>query len=128
MRLSRAAIAVYIGLVFASGALLGAFGHRLYTVSSVSAKTTRNPEEFRRRYLAEMQRRLNLTPDQVVNLNAILDQTRARYNDAKERMRESLHQEQVEKVRAILTPEQQAEYEKVQEERQQRQKQKGPER
>ena len=128
MKLSRAAIAVYIGLVFASGALLGAFGHRLYTVSSVSAKTTRNPEEFRKRYLAEMQRRLNLTPDQAVNLNAILDQTRARYNEARERMRESLRQEQVAKVRAILTQEQQVEYEKVQEERQQRQKQKGSER
>ncbi len=127
MKLSRAAIVVYIGLVFASGAVLGAFSHRLYTVSSVSAKTGRSPEEFRKRYLVEMQRRLNLTPDQVVNLNAILDQTRARFDEAKERMRESLHQEQVEKVRAMLNPEQQAEYEKVQKERDARQKQRGSE-
>jgi Spy/CpxP family protein refolding chaperone len=127
MKLSRAAIALYIGLVFASGAVLGGFGHRLYTVSSVSAKTARNPEEFRKRYLAEMQKRLNLTQDQVMNLNAILDQTRSRYHEAKERMRESLREEQVAKVRAILTPDQQLEYEKVQKERAERQKQKASE-
>jgi Spy/CpxP family protein refolding chaperone len=128
VRLSRGAIALYIGLVFVSGVVLGGFTHRLYTVSSVSAKTTRNPEEFRKRYLAEMQKRLNLTPDQVMNLNAILDQTRSRYNEAKERMRESLHEEQVAKVRAILTPDQQLEYEKVQKERAERQKQRASER
>ena len=127
MRLSRGAIILYVGLVFASGAVLGAFSHRLYTVSSVSAKTTRNPEEFRKRYLVEMQKRLNLTPDQVTNLNAILDQTRSRYNEAKERMRESLHDEQMAKVRAILTPEQQLDYEKVQKERAERQKQRASE-
>jgi len=29
MKFSRAAIALYVGLVFASGAVLGVFGHRL---------------------------------------------------------------------------------------------------
>ena len=78
MKLSRAAIALYVSLVFASGAVLGVFGHRLYTVSSVSAKAVRNPEEFRKRTMAEMQTRLKLTDDQVLKLNAIMDETRAR--------------------------------------------------
>ena len=56
MKIPRGAVAMYVGLVFASGAVLGAFGQRLYTASSVSAKTTRNPEEFRKRVLATMQR------------------------------------------------------------------------
>ena len=37
MKLSRATIALYVGLVFVSGAVLGFFGNRLYTASTVSA-------------------------------------------------------------------------------------------
>jgi hypothetical protein len=58
MKLSRAAIALYIALVFGSGVLLGAFGHRLYMVSTVIANKP-SPEEFRKRMVAEYQSRLN---------------------------------------------------------------------
>ena len=90
MRFSRGAIAVYVGLVFASGAVVGVFGQRLYTASSVSAKTTRNPEEFRKRILATMERRLSLTPDQESQVNVILDATRARVHEVNARTRPEL--------------------------------------
>jgi len=128
MKLSRAAIALYVGLVFASGAVLGVFGHRLYTVSSVSAKAARNPEEWRKKTMTEMQTRLKLTDDQVVKLNAIMDETRTRVEETRQKMRpayEKINEEQQSKIRALLTPEQQVEHEKMLKERQERQKQNG---
>ncbi len=132
MKFSRAAIAFYIGLVFASGAVLGAFGHRLYAVSSTSAKGNKMPpEEFRKKVVAEYQSRLKLNDDQVTKLNSILDETRARIEDTRQKMHpayQKIREEQNEKFRSLLTPDQQIEYDKMhkeREERQERQKQSG---
>lgn len=126
MKFTRAAIALYVGLVFASGVVLGGFSYRLYTASSVSAKTTRNPEEFRKRLLATMERRLNLTPDQETKVNAILDETRARFHEVNERTKpaiQAIREQQQNKINAILTPPQQVEYAKMRQERAERQRQ-----
>jgi Spy/CpxP family protein refolding chaperone len=126
MRFSRGAIALYLGMVFASGAVLGAFGQRLYTASSVSARTTRNPEEFRKRILATMERRLSLTPEQESKVNVILDETRARFHEVDERAKpelKAIREEQQSKINAILTPSQQIEYAKMRQEREERQRQ-----
>jgi hypothetical protein len=126
VKLSRLSIAVYVGLVFASGAVLGAFSLRLYTVSTVSAKSTRNPEEWRRRTITEMQTRLKLTDPQVSQLNVIFDETRAQVEETRHQMRpafQAIHEQQTEKIRAMLSPDQQAEFEKMRLEREQRQKQ-----
>ena len=132
MKLSRAAIALYIGLVFACGIVLGAFGQKLYTASTVTAKQRPNPEEFRKRVVAEYESRLKLTPDQVAKLNAIMDETRVRMEETRRGMRpayQKIHDDQVAKVREILNPDQQAEYDKLRKEReQQRQKEPGRER
>jgi Spy/CpxP family protein refolding chaperone len=129
MKLSRARIAVYVLLVFASGAVLGAFGHRLYTVSSVSANKGpggKSPEEFRKRAVAEYQSRLSLTDQQVSRLNTIMDETRAGVEEARQKMRpvyERIHAEQAEKIREMLTDDQRVEFEKMRKEREERQKQ-----
>jgi hypothetical protein len=123
MKLSRATIALYVGLVFASGLVLGAFGQRLYTASTVVAKQRPNPEEFRKRIVAEYESRLKLTPDQIVKLNQILDDTRARMEETRQKMRPSyqkIHEEQVAKIRELLTPDQQSEYDKMRKEREER--------
>jgi len=129
MKLSRALIALYFGLVFASGAVLGAFGHRLYMVSTVTAKEARkNPEEFRKKLMEEYQHRLNLTPEQVSKLGSIMDETRARVEETRQKMRpdfDRIHQDQTQKIREMLTPAQLDEYEKIHREREQRQKQNG---
>jgi hypothetical protein len=128
MKLSRAAIALYVGLIFASGAVLGAFGNRLYDASTSSAKSTRNPEEFRKRAVAEYRSRLKLNDEQVAKLNIIMDETRARVDDTRQKLHpayKKIREEQQEKVRSMLTPDQQLEYDKMRKEREEREKQPG---
>ena len=44
MKLTRWTVALYMALVFVCGGVVGAFAHRLYTVSGVSANAgQRNP-------------------------------------------------------------------------------------
>ncbi|PYT18954.1 MAG: hypothetical protein DMG59_02205 [Acidobacteria bacterium] len=128
MKLSRGAIALYVGLVFASGVVLGVFGDRLYSASTVNANRPRNPEEFRKKMVAEYQQRLKLTDQQVATLNSVMDETRARVEEARQKMRptyDKIHQEQSEKFRAFLSPDQQREYDRMLQERKERQKQTG---
>ena len=131
MNFSRKTIALYVGLVFVSGAVLGVFGDRLYTVTTVTkAKNAKpSPEEFRRGYLGFMQKRLSLTDPQVTKLGLILDETRARMNEVHERTipeQQEIQKSQSEKIRALLTPAQQAEYDVVIKERRERMKKGGP--
>lgn len=126
MKLSRAAIAFYIALVFVSGVVLGAVGHRFYLVSTTPTRPT--PEEVRKRVTAEYQQRLKLTDDQMLKLNMIMDETRARIEETRQKLHpayQKIREEQQEKFREMLTPDQKAEYEKILKERGQRQKQGG---
>jgi hypothetical protein len=128
MKLSRLAVSLYALLIFASGIAVGAFGLRLYTAKSVAANTAHDPAEWRKRYVAEMQSRLHLDPAQDRKLNEILDETRVRFTEAKERMKpemERIRNEQVEKIRAMLTDTQRPEYDKMRRERQEREKKQG---
>ena len=130
MNFSRKSVALYVGLVFVSGAVLGVFGDRLYTVSTVTkAKNAKpSPEEFRRGYLGFMQKRLGLNEMQVTHLGLILDETRARMNEVHERTipeQQEIQKSQSEKIRALLTPAQQAEYDVVVKERRERIKKNG---
>lgn len=129
MKFSRLSVAFYVALVFASGVLVGGFGYRLYTVSPVNAKATpRNPEEFRRRVIDEYRTRLKLSDAQVRNLNAIMDETRSRFDEAHKRIEPELatiRKEQTEKVRSMLDPTQRAEYDRMRAEREQRMREKG---
>ena len=118
---SNWSVAVYLFFVFASGVLVGGFAHRLYSAKSVTAVERRlGPEDYRKKYVAEAQSRLNLTSDQVDKLNAIMDLTGARFRELRERSRpemRQIHQEQVDKINEILSPEQQREYAKMRDER-----------
>ena len=94
-------------LLFFCGVAVGALGHRYYSVSSVSAKGS--SEAFRHHYVSEMESRLNLTPAQLIQLEGILDDTKTKYKT----VRDSYHpamlkikEEQVSRVKSILTPEQ----------------------
>lgn len=120
MKLSRWTIALYVGLVFASGVVVGAFGHRFVDVSAVSANARRNPEEFRKRFTAEMKSRLNLTNDQMTRLSAVLDSTRVEFRTTRDSIEPALaniREQQHQRILAILEPAQRAEYEKMRKER-----------
>lgn len=128
MKLSRGGVALYVALIFFSGLVLGALGHRLYTVNSVGADSRRSPDEWRKRYTSEMQSRLHLSAQQVGQLNTILDETRTAFHQAREKMRpemESIREMQFAKIRAILDNSQKAEYEKMRAEREKNMKKLG---
>jgi hypothetical protein len=131
MRRTTLSTGLYVFLVFLSGAVVGAFAHRLYVVNTVvSAK----PDEVRHHILDEMRTRLSLSEDQVKQLNAIMDSTKARYHEVKERWDKQSRQaakpelkaiteDQAEKIKAILSEPQRVEYEKYRAERQKRREQ-----
>jgi hypothetical protein len=124
MKLTRWTVALYMALVFACGGVVGAFAHRLYTVSGVSANVSqRNPEEFRKRYMAEMTARLQLSDDQAAKLGVIMDETRVRFRDVREKIEpemQKIREDQRQRISELLSPTQQAEWQKIVEERQRR--------
>jgi len=106
-------IALYLFLVFVSGAVVGAMGYRVY--NPPTARSARvSPEEWRKRFVDEMQSRVALTPDQVQKVNAIMDETKSRFDDDRDRHHrvvEQIREEQRAKMRAILTADQLPKYE-----------------
>ena len=124
MRRSTLTTSIYLVLLFLGGVAVGVFGHRLYTLNSVNANVDpRNPKEFRRRYVAEMRSRLKLTDDQVSRLGPILDETRQRHQELMDKHRpefKAMQDQQVQKIRGILTDSQQTEYTKMLDEREKR--------
>jgi hypothetical protein len=120
MRRSGLATALYVTLVFLSGAVFGIFGYRLYTAKSVNATTNTRPADYRKQYVQEMTQRLRLTSEQISQLSTILDETKTKYDDEHERSKRQLsqfHDEQTQKIKEILTPAQVPEYLKFRAER-----------
>lgn len=115
MRRSNAATLFYLLVVFASGAVVGGFGVRLYLAKTVSATAVARPSgaELRKRYLQDMQTRLHLTDAQLTQLRQIADETGKQFDD----MHKAIHDEHIRKVTAILDENQKAEYAKMQAER-----------
>lgn len=126
---------LYLLLVFLSGAAVGGFGHRLYTMNTVLAgPVAPKPDDYRRELVKEMRSRLSLSNQQVSQLTTILDNTKARYHEvkarwdhqAKEASRPELHAIQldsVQQIKSILSDTQRAEYEKFRAEREKRRQQ-----
>jgi Spy/CpxP family protein refolding chaperone len=112
-------------LVFLSGALVGAFAHRLYMVNSVTAVRSPqpnrpSPEEFRRRQVEDLKNKVGLDDQQIAEYNRILDNTRQQFDQLHDKMNaegRTIRDQQVEKVNAILRPEQRPLYEKWRAER-----------
>lgn len=117
MTRSRLSVALYLLLVFLSGAVVGFVAYRSYLRAQTPPPRPRpSPEEYRRRYMEEMRARLKLTEEQARQIDAILDEMRDRY---RAQMR-ALQEEQTTRIKAILNPEQQREYEKMRQEREER--------
>ena len=124
---SRISAFISLLLVFLSGALVGAVGHRLYMVNSVTAVKQQTkqpprmtPEEFRKRQIEDIRQKLNLDDQQVAQYDAILDATRQEFDKVRDQYNAEghrIHDQQVEKVNAILRPEQRPLYEKWRAER-----------
>jgi hypothetical protein len=128
---SQLSVILSMFAVFCSGIAVGAYGYHSYTAKTVAAtgKPPLAPEEWRKRYVEEVRTRVHLDDSQVVSLNSILDETKARFKSVKDRQKQEQKQEtdriraeQNEKVRAMLKPEQRPEYDSFREERERRMK------
>lgn len=125
MKRSHFQIAISMLAVFLSGILVGGFAFRLYTVRTVSAAPRVTPDDYRRKYVAEITSRLHLDAAQSTRLNAILDETRARTSELKKKHKPefvAIHDEHVRNIRAMLNESQNAEYERFLKEREAEQK------
>jgi len=123
MKRNQSTAALLAILLFGCGALVGALGHRYYASTTVSAKTA---EDFRHHYISEMESRLKLSPTQVSQLETILDDTKAEYKtirDAYHPAMLKIKNEQIARVKSILTPQQVPAYEQLVAEREQRARQ-----
>jgi hypothetical protein len=112
-------LALYAVLIFVSGAALGAIGHQYFTPAPASAN------QYRSQYMQEMKTRLKLSPEQARQVETILDETRAKYRELRERHRpemQAIQEDQTSRVNAMLSAEQQAEYALLRKEREERRK------
>jgi hypothetical protein len=112
MKRNQWTAALFAVLLFAAGIAVGALAHSYYT-ATVNAK---GAESFRHHYVSEMQSRLKLTPAQVSQLETILDDTKAQYKAVRDSYRPAvlkIKQEQISRVKSILTPQQVPTYEQM---------------
>lgn len=120
MKRNQLAAVLLAVLLFACGAGVGALADHLLESRSVVAK---NAEDFRQRYVNEMQSRLKLTPAQMDQLEAILDSTKAKVKAVRDSYHPAMikiREEQIDRVKSILTPQQIPAYEQLVAERERR--------
>lgn len=126
MKRTNLALAIYFAAVFVCGAAAGIFAYRLYDARQERHRPPpRSPEEYRKKYMEEMRTRLGLNADQLSRLEVILDETREKYRQAREKQRpemKAIQDDQVAKINAILNEAQRQEYAKMREEREKRMK------
>ena len=105
----------YLALVFVSGAMVGTFADRLYMMKTVNAATSgpQRRAEMRRKYVEELRTRLHLDDPQLARLQAIMDATGKRLQEA----RKSIDEEHSQQIMAMLNDSQKAEYAKFRDER-----------
>ncbi len=123
-------IILYFLLVFVSGSVVGALGYRTYNPPTArSISTPPPPGDWRKQYMDESKARLDLTADQVTALEAIMDDTEARFREARERENQEIGQirdEHIAKVRKMLSPEQLPKYVQLHAEREAKARQQNP--
>ena len=119
MKRSKLALAISLALVFISGALVGAFSYRLYsTETTVTANESRRPtpEEWRQRFVAKATTRLKLSDGQILELNAILDRAKERFDaldsEVYKPQKRVIKELEITEINAMLNNEQRAEYSK----------------
>lgn len=140
---SRLSAALSVFLVFFSGAVLGAFSYRLYSLPSVQpAKDSGGPprkmnaEDFRKRYLSDLSGAVKLDSQQVNSLNEVMDKTRDEFDKLNDKIkperdalndkwrpeRDAIQNRQVDRINAVLRPDQRPLFEAFRAERERQRK------
>lgn len=107
MKSSFWAAAVFVG-VFALGAVAGAGGTRAYMLKEFASPFEGPPREARAKFRIEsMRRQLDLTPEQVQKIQAIMQETDEEFENATKPCREAideLHKRINDRIIETLTP------------------------
>jgi Spy/CpxP family protein refolding chaperone len=120
---TKLSAALYLLLVFASGVLVGVVSNRLYTTTTASAGSPpapRSMNEFKRRYLADMQRRVGINDAQRDAVSRILDDTKRKFDDlhaSEKPLRDKIQREHLQQIRALLDDHQKTAFDQWHEER-----------
>jgi hypothetical protein len=120
MKRSVASIVLYVLLVFLSGVLVGVVGFGIFNTRVARPGSAPGREEMLKRYREELRTRLNLRPEQVRDMDAILEDTHNRFRQLREKWRpevRAIMDEQTERLRALLDDRQKTEYDRMREER-----------
>lgn len=114
MKRNQWAAAILSLLLFLSGAAVGALGHRYYTSRTVQASTV--AETFRAHYIEDMRTKVGVTDAQLKQIESILDDTKAKYKVVRDQFRPqmlAIKNEQIARVKGVLTPAQIPVYERL---------------
>lgn len=107
--------------LFGCGVAAGVLGHRYYSETVMASKAT--AADFRQQYLSEMKSKLHLSSPQVDQLQSILDETKAKAKAVRDHYHPEMvkiKEEQISRVKSILTPQQVPAYEQLVAERERR--------
>ena len=128
MRRLNLLLVVNLGLIFLSGLVVGGFGYRVFFGNCAKkAPVHKTADDVRREYVASLTKAVGLQPDQASKIDQILADTRAEYLDIHKRIEpdlKALHERQLAKMKAVLTPAQQAKFEEWRDRREHRDKKK----
>ena len=115
MKRNQWAAALLSLLLFLSGAAVGALGHRYYT-SAIVVQAGSSAAVFRNHYLNDMKTKVGVSDSQLKQIEAILDDTKAKYKVVRDQFRPqmvAIKNEQIARVKAVLTPDQIPVYERL---------------
>lgn len=114
--------ALYLGLVFGAGALVGFAANDFYRARTAEAveSEARTASQYYNNLVQELDERLNLDDDQVSEILLVLDEVGERFFEVRDAMEpefEAIRRERAQRIMAMLSAAQQREYEKMLEER-----------
>ena len=124
--MSKSRLSVFFSLlfVFLSGTLVGTLGYRWYTVNNAGERPgprgPSDPVDARKRYLAEMTDALKLDPQQVTEVDKILNVTQDRFKDIHKELNargKAIWQDQIAEINSILREDQRPLYQQLRDKR-----------
>ncbi len=116
---SKKTVAIYLGLVFAAGAILGVAAHRFYDVQSADARVTqprKTSEEYRKELMVCLRTELKLSPEQVLEVDRIYDDIGERYKEVRKVIDpdvKALRVERTERIMSLLDDQQKVKYQQI---------------
>lgn len=116
--------ALYLGLVFAAGLVLGAAAHRFHAVQTADARVVtpvkKSSSQYRKELIATLRMELSLSPEQVKDVNEIYDEIGKQYHAVRKTIDpqvNALRAQRAERIMALLDDEQKVKYQEILDER-----------